>query len=311
MTTTTPAPADAPTTDAPTTAAPATGTPAPTGTSATGTPAPAGTPAPVAFTAESPWVRRAARPGRPRLRLLCFPYAGMGASLYRSWPGLLPEDVEVVAVQPPGREDRARDPLPAGGVGPLARACALALRPYTTVPYAVYGHCAGAVLGAETARELVRRGAEPPRLLIAAGHRAPHLPATGRPLHALPDEGFLDGVRALGGIPDRLLANAAFMEFLLPLLRADFALWEGYRGDPDAAPLPFPVLPVRGDADTVVTEAEAAAWGERTTAPPRDVVHVPGGHYFVNDMTPEAVAAVVSALETARPLASTDPEEAS
>ncbi|MZE55068.1 hypothetical protein GTY86_28075, partial [Streptomyces sp. SID5770] len=113
MTTTTPAPADAPTT-----AAPATGTPAPTGTSATGTPAPAGTPAPVAFTAESPWVRRAARPGRPRLRLLCFPYAGMGASLYRSWPGLLPEDVEVVAVQPPGREDRARDPLPAGGVGP-------------------------------------------------------------------------------------------------------------------------------------------------------------------------------------------------
>ncbi|MFI8257947.1 thioesterase II family protein [Streptomyces filamentosus] len=266
--------------------------------------------APPAFTAESPWVRRAARPGRPRLRLLCFPYAGMGASLYRSWPDLLPEDVEVVAVQPPGREDRARDALPSG-VGPLARACALALRPYTTVPYAVYGHCAGAVLGAETARELVRRGAEPPRLLIAAGHRAPHLPARTEPLHTLSDEDFLAGVRALGGLPDRLLANASFMEFLLPLLRADFALWETHRGDPGAPPLPFPVLPLRGDADTVVTAADAAAWGERTTAPPRDVVHVPGGHYFVNDMTPEAVAAVVAALETTRTLPPTDPEASS
>ncbi|WP_073947330.1 thioesterase II family protein [Streptomyces kebangsaanensis] len=272
-------------------------------------PAP-GVPAPPVFTAESPWVRRAARPGRPRLRLLCFPYAGTGASLYRSWPAMLPEDIEIVAVQPPGREDRARDALPSG-VGPLARACALALRPYTTVPYAVYGHCAGAVLGAETARELVRRGAEPPRLLIAAGHRAPHLPARAQPLHTLPDEAFLDGVRALGGIPERLLGNAAFMEFLLPLLRADFALWETHQGDPGAALLPFPVLPVRGDADTVVTEADAAAWREHTTAPPRDVAHVPGGHYFVNDMTPQAVAVLISALETARPLAPTELEEAS
>ncbi|CAL9376674.1 thioesterase II family protein [Streptomyces sp. enrichment culture] len=274
-------------------------------------PAPApGAPAPSVFTAESPWVRRAARPGRPRLRLLCFPYAGMGASLYRSWPALLPEDIEIVAVQPPGREDRARDPLPSG-VPALARACAFALRPYTTVPYAVYGHCAGAVLGAETARELVRRGAAPPRLLIAAGHRAPHLPARAKPLHTLPDADFLDGVRALGGIPGRLLGNAAFMEFLLPLLRADFALWETHRHAPGAPPLPFPVLPVRGDADTVVTEAEAAAWREHTTAPPRDVAQVPGGHYFVNDMTPQAVAVLVAALETTRLHPPAELEEAS
>ena len=40
------------------------------------------------------------------LRLFCFPYAGGGATLFSPWAPALPPRVELVAVQPPGREGR-------------------------------------------------------------------------------------------------------------------------------------------------------------------------------------------------------------
>ncbi|MFE0760018.1 thioesterase II family protein, partial [Streptomyces smyrnaeus] len=48
--------------------------------------------------------------GRPRVRLLCFPCAGQGASAYRPWQRLLAPEIEVVPVQLPGREGRATEP---------------------------------------------------------------------------------------------------------------------------------------------------------------------------------------------------------
>src|SRR2546421_12668903 len=45
-----------------------------------------------------------------RLRLFCLPYAGGGASIFRSWPEGLPESVEVCAIQLPGREARLGEP---------------------------------------------------------------------------------------------------------------------------------------------------------------------------------------------------------
>src|SRR5689334_9345116 len=105
-------------------------------------------PAPV-FTADSRWIRRAVRP-RPSLRLVCLPFAGGGASVYQSLARRLPHSIEVLAIQLPGREERTREDPPAS-VPALAAACAVAVRPYLNVPYALYGHCAGALLAYEVA----------------------------------------------------------------------------------------------------------------------------------------------------------------
>ena len=48
---------------------------------------------------------------QPRLSLVCFPHAGGSASLYRSWGQHAPPDVDVLAVQYPGHEDRLSEPL--------------------------------------------------------------------------------------------------------------------------------------------------------------------------------------------------------
>ncbi|WP_141925440.1 thioesterase II family protein [Haloactinospora alba] len=246
------------------------------------------------FAAESPWVRRCAR-ADPALRLVCFPYAGGGASLFHPLPALLPDTVEVLAIQPPGREDRSREPFPAD-IGVLARACAIALRPYRALPLAFYGHCAGALLAYEVAHHMGERFGTWPRHLVAAAQPAPHLPGPEAPLHRLPDEELREAVQGRGGLPEALVDAPGLIEFLLPLLRADFALWEGYRHR-SRPRLPCPVTTLRGDADHVVDAEAVAPWREHTSAGSADVV-VDGGHYFINDVSEDTARTLARVLRT-------------
>lgn len=232
------------------------------------------------FTAESRWIRRAAR-HRPRLRLVCLPFAGGGASVYQALPGLLPPSIEVLAVQLPGREDRSRE-NPPGNLSALVAACAVALRPYLNVPYALYGHCAGALLAYEVAHEVGRRFGVWPTHLVAGAQPAPHLPVTNFPLHELPDEDLLEVIRERGGLPEAVARRPDLVAVLLPLLRSDFALWENYRHSP-RDPLPCPVTTVRGRADLLVDASATEPWAQHSEAGWSELL-VEGGHYFISGL---------------------------
>ncbi|MEV4131793.1 thioesterase domain-containing protein [Dactylosporangium sp. NPDC049742] len=254
------------------------------------------TTATVTFTADSQWVRRVPREGA-RLRLVCLPFAGGGASVYQGMAALLPSWIEVMAVQPPGHEDRSREPLPASIPG-LVTACAIALRPYTTMPYALYGHCAGALLAHEVAHEMGRRFGTWPQRLIAAEQPAPQAPPPPAPLHLRSDEDLLASIRDRGGLPAAVAGNAQLLEFLLPVLRHDFALWENYRHR-HRPPLPVPITTVRGTAGSV-DETALAGWAEQTTAG-RTGVTVEGGHYFIVGLTAAAAGGIAAALDGRTP----------
>src|SRR5438128_11096986 len=57
------------------------------------------------------WLNRPKPGSEARLRLFCFPYAGGGASLYRSWAEPLASVAEILSVQLPGRENRLGERL--------------------------------------------------------------------------------------------------------------------------------------------------------------------------------------------------------
>src|SRR6059058_5813767 len=85
---------------------------------------------------------------RVSVRLFCFPYSGGSAFAFRTWPDYLPPDVEVCAVQLPGRENRLREP-PARRVAPLVDALFDSLVEQLDVPCALFGHSLGALLAFE------------------------------------------------------------------------------------------------------------------------------------------------------------------
>ncbi|HEX8318525.1 thioesterase II family protein [Longimicrobium sp.] len=223
------------------------------------------------------WIVRPKANPRARLRLFCIAHAGGGASAFRGWAEALPPEVEVCPVQLPGRENRFTE-KPFDRLDPLVAALADAVHPWLDLPWALFGHSNGALIGFELARMLRARGLSGPRHLFASGRRAPDVPAQDPPIGHLPDDEFLADLGELGGLPRELLENREIMQILLPVLRADVALHETFEFR-EEAPLDCPITAYGGVADAKATREVIEAWGRHTRGP--FVMRMfPGGHFF-------------------------------
>lgn len=199
----------------------------------------------------------------PRLRLACFPHAGGSASFFRSWSERLPPDIDLLALQYPGREDRFNE-APATRLEDLADGAALALRDFADAPLALFGHSLGAALAYETALRLESAGA-PLRHLFVSAHPAPHRQRGGA-LHRGDEAALLEDVRRQGGASE-LLEDADLRALFLPILRADYQAIETYRrAQPIALACALDVL--LGEHDEEVSAAEAQAWSDASRPPP-------------------------------------------
>ncbi|MBI4861038.1 MAG: thioesterase [Candidatus Riflebacteria bacterium] len=224
------------------------------------------------------WIVRPAPCPDPRLRLICFPYAGGGATTYRSWAGALPRHVELLAVQPPGREGRFSHP-PFTRLEPLMDAMVPALDPWLDRPFALFGHSLGCLLAFELARRLTRGGRTGPVHLFVSARGAPALPPRTPRATPLSDQEFIAGLRRYEGTSEQVLADPELLELLLPVLRADFTVNETYEYRPGEA-LGCPISACGGASDPDVTVADLEAWQGETRGPFR-VRTFPGGHFYL------------------------------
>lgn len=230
---------------------------------------------------QGPWVVRTRAVPGPRARLFCFPYAGGAAGVFRSWAELLPRELDVCAIQPPGRGARFREPA-FTRLADLVDALEEALGPELDRPFAFYGHSMGGLVCFELAKRLEERGGPAPGHVTLSGCRPPHLPPRDPPIGHLPDAEFLAEVRdRFQGIPREVLDEPELVELLLPAMRADFQVLETHpRGE--SAPLGCPLLCVGGEQDARVDRPDLEAWSGYTRAS-FTVQSFPGGHFFIDD----------------------------
>ncbi|WP_344950066.1 thioesterase II family protein [Sphaerisporangium flaviroseum] len=222
-----------------------------------------------------------AEPGA--LTLYCLPHAGGGASAYRVWQRKLP-GVAVQPVQPPGRENRHREPA-YERMAPLVCDLAdvlladVALGPVGR-PYAVYGHSLGALVTFELLREIRRRGAPEPVHLFVSGCVAPHHPFDdGPPVGRMTRPEMVELLRSLGGTPDWLLSDPSVLEMIIPTMRADFSVKETYQYYYEL-PLDIPITALPSTADPRAGQGQVARWKEQTTQ--EFALHTfVGGHFAV------------------------------
>lgn len=205
-------------------------------------------------------------------RIFCFPYSGIGASMFRRWPRRI-GPVEVVLVQPPGRENRTREPH-FGSYPQLAAVLAEQLRPWTGTPYVLFGHCAAALPAYETARRLIATGQPAPARLVVSAQVPPHHGPHDRML-GYDDERLAAELRSLvvlrGGEPHPLL-----IELTLGVLKRDLAASRAYR-HPEPARLPAGITVLHWADDPEVTEGELAGW--RHYSDDVRFAVLPGGHW--------------------------------
>jgi medium-chain acyl-[acyl-carrier-protein] hydrolase len=233
---------------------------------------------------------------RPRLRLVCLPYAGGSATLFARWAKAMPAGVELVAVQLPGRGKRIGE-APFTRLDPLLTALAPALAPLDDAPFVLFGHSMGALVAYELTRRLRRQGACLPLELLVSARAAPQLPDEDPPLHALPHAELLHELRRLGGTPESVLADPELLELLLPTLRADFAVIETWQ-HVDEAPLSTPITVFGGLSDRGVGQRQLEPWRALTDGP--FALHmIPGDHFFVLDPEPSLLPLIQRALASA------------
>ncbi|MFJ6793249.1 thioesterase II family protein [Streptomyces sp. NPDC091268] len=231
-----------------------------------------------------------------RARLLCLPHAGGAAGFYFPLHQVLAPDVEVLAVQYPGRQDRLREPG-IDDVGALADGIVAALLPLPDDrPLALFGHSMGATVGYEVARRLEHGAGVRPAALFASGRRAPsrHREEWA---HLKDDAGLAEELLLLGGTDGELLADPGLLRMVLPAVRVDYRAIETYRHRPGPE-LGCPIVVLTGSDDPRVTLDEAADW-RRHTSGEHTVDVFPGGHFYLNDALGEIGALIRARLAAA------------
>ena len=242
------------------------------------------------------WIRRFHPAPTAPGRLVCFPHAGGSASFYHPVSAQLRHQVEVLAVQYPGRQDRRSESC-ITDLSQLAEQAYQVLRHQDDRPLTFFGHSMGALVAFEVARRFQAAGRGIDHLFVS-GHRGPAVNRV-EDVHLRDDQGILDEIRAMSGTQDSILEDDELLELVMPALRGDYRAVETYRGTADAV-LDCPVTALTGDRDPRTPVDEARAWKSHTSAA-FDLRVFEGGHFFLTSRSAEVIALLSDHFAAALP----------
>jgi acyl transferase domain-containing protein/surfactin synthase thioesterase subunit/acyl carrier protein len=226
-------------------------------------------------------------PGARSQVLVCVPGTGGDANNYAGWDRGLPEDLEVYAVDLPGRKQGTSE-LPLASVGDIVDWIIPSLREQDGRSFMLYGHDLGAIVAFEAVRRLRREGARLPDHLFVSAAMAPHT-YYFPPLHHLADDALLLRMRAWG-IPETCDKTA---------LRADARAMSTYAYRPEQ-PIEVPITVLIGDRDIGVAIESTRLWKSHTALAFEHRV-VPGGHNLVQGNATAAIDVVRSVVDRIHP----------
>lgn len=249
--------------------------------------------------AASPWFRLYRPRPAASMRLVCLAHAGGSAGFFRGWTALLPDSMELVAVQYPGREDRLDEPA-MDDMRTLVGALALAMPALLDRPYLLFGHSMGAAVAHELCLALHARRQRLPDHLVVSAREGPARHHGGA-LHQAGDDALRDELRRLGGTPAALLDCDEFCSLLLPRMRSDYRLIETYRPALAAMPrLPLAISAFVGTDDHELGTGDAEAWAQQTSR----AFHLrrfAGDHFYLVPRLQQVVHAVLACTGKATP----------
>ncbi len=195
-----------------------------------------------------------------------------------SWVKWLPNNVELLAIQPPGRATRIFEPA-YSDMNTLISELLKVITSLIDRPYVLFGHSLGSRVAFELMAQCKKIGYRLPQHFIASGSRGPHIPVRKESIHQLPDEEFIAELKELNGTPKEILVNEELMALLLPLLRADFKLADTYSYASDTV-FDCPISVLGGKDDIEITYEDLQSWGIYFSQP-ADVHTLSGDHFFI------------------------------
>lgn len=222
-------------------------------------------------------------------RLVCFPYACGSASIYRAWKTHFPDVVELIGIQPPGRETRFAEPL-VTEIREYVQQASEAILALPTKPTVLFGHSLGAAVAYEVCHALESRGAKL-KGLIVSGRPSPAFPLTRKRISGLPDNEFVKGLDEFNGTPKEILQNQDLVDLFLPLWKADFKMAEEYVEHSTTQPVNAPILALGSRQDPWLTDGAISQWSKFTRGQFEQAIFE-GDHFYLNQQTKELTSLI-------------------
>lgn len=172
------------------------------------------------------WIRCFHPAGPASARLVCLSHAGGAASYYVPMSKALSPDVEVLAIQYPGRQDRLSERR-RETVAELADEITEVIRPLAADrPLYLFGHSLGATVAFEIARRMEAADVKLAHVFVSS-RPAPDLNRNGR-VHARGDQELIKHIRSLTGAAPDVFDDPEMTAMVLPAIRSDYKAAETY-----------------------------------------------------------------------------------
>jgi medium-chain acyl-[acyl-carrier-protein] hydrolase len=240
----------------------------------------------------------------PALRLVCLPFVGADASIFRSWQSALPSWIEVLPVQYPGRGKRFNEPA-IRSLETLRERLTEVLIPYLDRPFALFGHSMGGIVAFELARAFDRLSQPAPVTIFVSASKPPHarlrfMGKRPKPIWSLPEEEFIDELKRLNGTPRELLEDPEALKVFSPTIRADFELLETADFQYGAT-VKSPIVAFCGTHDFLAPAESILLWRDLTTAT-FEFHLISGDHFFLLRLRKQLLNLLVARLNAWMPV---------
>jgi len=149
--------------------------------------------------------------------------------------------------------------------------------------YSFFGHSMGGLLAYLLTIRLRREGLPLPSCLFVSGRAGPSVPIEDAGRSSLETEDFLDLLNGMGGKNLEAFSNKEFIDYFLPVVRADFHAVDSYEHKEEEV-LSVPIVVMLGSEDTVSVE-DASCWQEVSSDPIR-FLRFEGNHFFIEKHWP-------------------------
>lgn len=232
------------------------------------------------------------------VKIIALLYAGGSYYSYRSLEQLIPNNFHWITLELPGRGTRMSECLSVDFDFIINDLFKQVTHEIHGVEYIIYGHSLGAILGYEIAKKMQNSKYHQPNLLFFTGSGSPEFDPKERISNCNKDF-FWKKIINYGGIPNELINNAEVLDFLEPIIRADFGLRENYKFGVEKEVLNIPIFVRVGTREIEITDMKLMGW-QKLTNVPINASKIEGNHFFIFDQPKLIIQELVHAYTCAK-----------
>ncbi|MFT6960415.1 MAG: acyl transferase domain-containing protein/thioesterase domain-containing protein [Flammeovirgaceae bacterium] len=209
------------------------------------------------------------------IRLFCFHGAGESAMMFHTWNNYLPNSVEMVNIQLPGRASRM-DETPYDNLEKLITDLLPVFSEKQDKPFLFFGHSMGGMLAFFLARKLRENGfSTPTHLFISATPSLKNYEIEQR----LSELSESELVKLFPDLSKNNFEDLEFFQIVMNALKADLKMADSFNYEPEK-PFDFPISVISAKKDEIVNLVQMQEW-ELETEADFTIITRNGDHHYI------------------------------